>query len=402
MQFDSYIPTRVLFGAGKLERLAEEQLPGKKALICVTEDKLMETLGIQQRVVDLLAKNGVESVVFDKVTPNPTRKGVMEAAGIAKAEGCDFFIGLGGGSSIDTAKAAAIMMVNEGDLWDYAQAGTGGRKQVQGAFPVMTITTTAGTGTECDPWCVITNEETREKLDFGLEAVFPVISIVDPELMLTLPYSLTCFQGFDALFHAVECYIATCGSVMSKIYSIEAIRLVSKYLPILTDRMKDKDRDVKGDLEARANIALAADVLCGYAQSLAATISPHIIGQCMGGLHGGFPHGATLIVTSEEYYKEVVKYLPEEFAEMAEAMGIDTSAYEHKEDAFVDGLIKLLDATGMRGLKRSDFGIAKDELEKIADISMGIGFDFDPYTLTKDQVMGILERSYKELMLQAR
>lgn len=397
MQFDCYIPTRVLFGAGKLERLATEAMPGKKALICVTEDQLMKKLGIQDRVVELLAKNSIDSVVFDKVTPNPTRKGVMEAAGIAKAEGCDFFIGLGGGSSIDTAKAAAIMMVNEGDLWDYASAGTGGRKEVKGAFPVVTITTTAGTGTECDPWCVITNEVTREKLDFGLEAVYPVISIIDPELMLTLPYSLTCYQGFDALFHAVECYIATCGSEMSKLYSYEAIKLVCKYLPVLTERMKDKDRDVKGDLEARANISFAANVLCGYAQSLAATISPHIIGQCMGGLHGGFPHGATLIVTAEEYYKEVVKYLPKEFGEMAEAMGEDTSKYADadKGQAFVDGLVKLLDATGMRGLAMSQFGIAEDELEKIADISLGIGFDFDPYTLTRDQVVAILKRSYK-------
>lgn len=397
MQFDVYIPTRVLFGAGKLERLATEKMPGKKALICVTEDKLMETLGIQQRVISLLEKNQVESVVFDRVTPNPTRAGVMEAAGIAKENGCDFFIGLGGGSSIDTAKAAAIMMVNEGDLWDYASAGTGGRKEVKGAFPVVTITTTAGTGTECDPWCVITNEVTREKLDFGLEAVYPVISIIDPELMLTLPYSLTCFQGFDALFHAVECYIATCGSEMSKLYSYEAIRLVCRYLPVLTERMKDRDRDIRGDLEARANISFAANVLCGYAQSLAATISPHIIGQCMSGLHGGFPHGATLIVTAEEYYKEVVGYLPEEFGRMAEAMGEDPSKYGEKDQgqAFVDGLVRLLDKTGMRSLAMSDFGIAEDELEKIADISMGIGFDYDPYTLTRDQVVGILKRSYK-------
>ena len=397
MNFDCYIPTRVLFGAGKLSRLATETLPGKKALICVTEDGLMEKLGIQGKVVGLLRENQVGSVVFDRVTPNPTRAGVMAAAALAKQEGCDFFIGLGGGSSIDTAKAAAIMMVNEGDLWDYASAGTGGRKEVKGAYPVVTITTTAGTGTECDPWCVITNEKTKEKLDFGLEAVYPVISIVDPELMLTLPYGLTCFQGFDALFHAVECYIATCGSEMSKLYSYEAIRLVCQNLPVLAERMKDKDRDMRGDLEARANISFAANVLCGYAQSLAATISPHIIGQCMGGLHGGFPHGATLIVTAEEYYKEVVKYLPQEFEEMARAMGEDTSKYAEGEkgQAFVDGLIRLLEVTGMRNLAMSEFGIREDELETIADISMGIGFDFDPYTLTREQVVGILKRSYK-------
>lgn len=159
---DNYTPTRVVFGAGRLEELATMELPGKKAMIFVTADGLMEKLGIQKRVLDLLKKNNVEAVVYDKVTPNPMRKYVMEAKEIAKKEGCDFFIGLGGGSSIDTAKATSVMLLNEGDLWDYAYAGTGGRKEIKVAAPVMTITTTCGTGTETDPYCVITNEEKFE------------------------------------------------------------------------------------------------------------------------------------------------------------------------------------------------------------------------------------------------
>lgn len=389
IQFQSYIPTRVIFGAGSLEQLKTAAMPGKKALMCVTADQLMDKLGIQGRVISYLKENGVEVVVFDKVVPNPTRKGVMEAAALAKTENCDFFIGLGGGGSIDTAKAAAIMTRNEGDLWDYASAGTGGRKPVTDAAPVVTITTTAGTGTECDPWCVITNEETQEKLDFGVEAVYPVVSIVDPELTLTLPKSLTLYQGFDALFHAVECYIANCGSEMADVYCLEAVHLVMENLPIV---MKEPQ-----NLEARTNISFAADVLCGYAQSLAATISPHILGQCMGGLHPGFPHGATLLVTAEEYYKEVVDYLPEKFAKLGQAMGADLSKYPEgkQQQAFLDKLIEIMDVTGGRQVAMSDFGITEDELEKICDISMGVGFDFDPYTLSREQVMKILKASYK-------
>lgn len=389
IQFQSYIPTRVLFGPGTLKELETAALPGKKALICVTEDHLMESLGIQERVLRALEKNGVQAELYDHVTPNPTRKSVMEAAKMAEEQGCDFFIGLGGGSSIDTAKGAAIMVKNPGDLWDYASAGTGKRKTVSGAAPVITITTTAGTGTECDPWCVITNEETQEKLDFGLEAVFPVLSIIDPELMLTLPASLTLFQGFDALFHAVECYLATCGSAMAEVYCLEAVRLVKEHLPVaLLDG---------SHLEARTNLSFAANVLCGYAQSLSATISPHIIGQCMGGLHPGFPHGATLLATAEEYYKEVVKYLPEKFAMLGIAMGADPSGYPDQDKglAFVDALIRLMEETGGRKVSMSQFGVEEDELETICDISMSIGFDFDPYPLTKDQVMGILRRSYR-------
>lgn len=228
-RIDYFIPTRIVFGAGRLKELATLSLPGKKALLCVTEDKLMEKLGIQQRVIELLGQNGVSVAVFDKVTPNPTRTGVMAAAALAKESGCDFVIGLGGGSSIDTAKAASIMMANPGDLWDYASAGSGGRKPVSGAFPVVAISTTAGTGTEADPYAVVTNEETNEKLDFTLDEIFPAISIIDPELMLTLPHKLTLFQGFDALFHASECYVNNGNeNRLTELFAVDAIEKVAQ------------------------------------------------------------------------------------------------------------------------------------------------------------------------------
>ena len=105
---DTYTPTRVIFGAGRLEELASVELPGTKALICVTADGLMEKIGVQQRVLDLLAKNNVEAAIFSDITPNPNRETVMAAAALAEREGCDFFIGLGGGSSIDVAVTCGI------------------------------------------------------------------------------------------------------------------------------------------------------------------------------------------------------------------------------------------------------------------------------------------------------
>ena len=386
--FESYIPTKVIFGPGTLSELERADMPGKKALICVTEDQLMSKLGIQQRVIELLTKQKIETVVFDKVCPNPTRKGVMEAAKMARENQCDFFIGLGGGSSIDTAKAASIMMVNEGDLWDYAHAGTGKKKRVKGAFPVATITTTAGTGTECDPWCVITNEITKEKLDFGTPSVFPTVSVIDPELMLTLPRELSIYQGFDALFHGVECYIATCSSPLAKLYCVEAIGLVARWLPNLW-------RD-GSDLEARTNISYAANVLCGFAQSLSATISPHIIGQCMSGLFPGFVHGASLLVTAQAYYSHVISkgYIAEEFETIGKAMGKSASA-GCKGTNFLEGLEELMSETGVSGLPMSKFGVQSSDLERIAGISADIGFDFDPYPLSKDEILSILIKSYK-------
>ncbi len=388
---NNYTPTRVIFGAGRLKELAEVELPGKKALICVTEDGLMEKLGIQQKVIELLEKNHRSAVVFDKVTPNPTKAGVEAATALAKEEGCDFLIGLGGGSSVDTAKAAAIMMANEGDLWDYAYTGTGGRKEIKVAAPVVTISTTAGTGTETDPYCVITRTDTNEKLDFAVDAIFPVISVIDPELMMTLPRSLTLYQGFDALFHLSECYITNNHeNRLVDIYSEDGIRAVAKWLPVVAED--------GSNLEGRVNMSYAANILAGYTQSLINCTSHHITGQTMGGLFPNVAHGASLILIAKEYYKRVCRYFPELFDEMGEFMGVKADP-EHPGAGFITALTGLLHVTGMDCLTMSEFGIKKEDCKKIADMAVnntGIAdMDRYPEALTAEDIEGILERSYK-------
>ena len=388
---DNYTPTRVAFGAGRLEELATMELPGKKAMIFVTADGLMEKLGIQKRVLDLLKKNNVEALVYDKVTPNPMRKYVMEAKEIAKKEGCDFFIGLGGGSSIDTAKATSVMLLNEGDLWDYAYAGTGGRKEIKVAAPVMTITTRCGTGTETDPYCVITNEETNEKLDFAVEAIFPRVSIIDPELMTSLPRTLTLYQGFDCLFHLAECYITNKHeNRLVDIYAEDGIKAVAKWLPVVAED--------GANLEGRVHMSYAANILAGYTQSLINCTSHHIIGQTMGGLFPNVAHGASLILVAEEYYKHVRKYCEQIFDELGEMMGVSDDANDPGQ-GFITGLVNLIDKTGMRDLAMSSFGIAKEDCAKIADMTVnntGIDdMDRYPESLTVADVQDILEKSYK-------
>lgn len=384
----SYIPTRVVFGPGRVEELGGIELPGKKALICVTEDGLMEKLGTQQRVIDLLAKNGVQSVVFAGVTPNPLRSGVMAAAGLARESGCDFTLGLGGGSSIDTAKAAAVMLRNPGDLWDYAMLGTGGKKEIGDAAPIVTVSTTSGTGTECDPFCVITNEETGEKLDFAAEAMFPAVSVVDPELMISLPRILTLYQGFDALFHAAECYITNNNeNALVNLYAREAIGIVPRWLPVVMDD--------GGDLEGRTRMAYAADVMSGFCQALVGCTSLHIVGQTMGGLFQKLPHGASLILLAEEYFKTVLTFIPGLMEDMGGFMG-EPPVPGRPGQSFVNGLVKLLDQTGMRRLAMSEFGIGKDDFDRIVDITVDlVGIDFEQYKLTKADIRGILERSYR-------
>ena len=385
---DTYTPTRVIFGPGRLKELAAVRLPGKKALICVTADGLMEKLGIQERVLGLLKENGADAALFDRVQPNPTRSGVMAAARLAKENNCDFVIGLGGGSSMDTAKAAAILLKNPGDLWDYASTGTGGRKEVMGAAPVVAISTTSGTGTETDPYCVVTNEETQEKLDFALDAIFPVLSFIDPELMLSLPHSLTLYQGFDALFHVAECYISNENeNRLLDVYSREAVETIAKWLPV-----------VAGDgnnLEARTWMAYAADILGGYTQAIVNTTSHHIIAQTIGGLFPRVAHGLSLLFVAEAYYSKVKALRPRLLDDLGGFMGIAPDPAKPGE-GFIAGLTRLMDETGIRHPSMSEYGITPRDFQRIADITVdSTGIEWEKYRLTKEDVMAILSESYR-------
>ncbi|MCK5802772.1 MAG: iron-containing alcohol dehydrogenase, partial [Lentisphaeria bacterium] len=149
MIFDYYIPTKVLFGPGKLNELGSLPPLGKKALIVISNGTSMRKNGYLERVQNLFREQGVENVVFDQILPNPVKRHVMEGAAMARSEGCDFVVGLGGGSSIDSAKSIALMAKNPGDYWDYVNGGSGkGQDVPNGALPILAITTTAGTGTE--------------------------------------------------------------------------------------------------------------------------------------------------------------------------------------------------------------------------------------------------------------
>ena len=380
MTFDYYIPTKILFGAGKLNQLAEEKLPGQKALIVISCGTSMKKFGYLDRVIDLLKQQGIESVVYDKILPNPIKEHVMEGAAIAKENGCDFVIGLGGGSSMDAAKAIAVMAVNPGDYWDYIASGSGkGQPLENGALPIIAITTTAGTGTEADPWTVITNG--TEKVGFGdPTCTFPVISVVDPELMTSVPPQLTAFQGFDAFFHAADGYMANIATPMSDIYALESIRLVAKYLP---RAVADGN-----DIEARGKVALA-NTLAGMVESTSCVISEHAFEHAMSAFHPELPHGAGLIMLSEAYFTRFADSCKERYAKMAATMG---------GTDLVEELTKLQKTCGVDNLKMSDYGITENELEAIlanARDTMGFLFDLDPAPLSDEDSMQILKASWK-------
>jgi len=347
----------------------------------------MKKYGYKEKVIALLKENNTECIVYDKIMPNPVLKHVMEGASIAKKEKCDFVIGLGGGSSIDSAKSIAVMATNEGDYWDYIGGGSGKGLPIKNKpLPIIAIPTTAGTGTEADPWTVITKENTNEKIGFGTKDTFPVISIVDPELMLSIPSKLTAYQGFDALFHATEGYIANIATKISDIYALKSISLIGKSLA--------KAVNNGDDIKAREEVALAS-TLAGMVESTSSCISKHSLAHALSAYHSDLPHGAALIMLSLAYYKHFLNVVPDRFIDMAKALG--------KEDAkdpndFLIMLEKLQQDCHVANLKLSDYNIDKNNLRKYAvnaKETMGGLFSFDPKPLSVEDATKILEESYK-------
>lgn len=388
MNMNYYIPTRILFGKGQLENLHTQKLPGKKALIVISSGKSVRVNGSLARTEEQLEKAGVKYAVFDKILPNPIKSHVMDGAAFAKEQGCDFVVGLGGGSSIDSAKAIAVMAANEGDYWDYVVGGSGkGQPVPNDPLPIVAITTTAGTGTEADPWTVTTKEETSEKIGFGYEKTFPVLSIVDPDLMLTVPPHLTAYQGFDALFHSTEGYIAKIANTFSDLYALKAIELIGKSI---ADAVKDGSNE-----EARSNMALA-NTLAGMVESTSSCTSEHSLEHALSAFHHNLPHGAGLIMISKAYYTYFAKVhaCDERMVAMAKALGKTDAA---KAMDFVDALYELQKTCGVDCLKMSDYGISKTDLAKYAQKAretMGGLFEFDPAPLSEADSLAILEESF--------
>lgn len=386
MTFNFYIPTKVLFGPGKLTELATAELPGRQALIVITSGKSMRANGYLERVQELLRENRCGSVVFDKVLPNPIRAHVMEGAALARREGCDFVLGLGGGSSIDSAKAIAIMATNPGDYWDYVAGGTGkALPMANRPLPVVAIPTTAGTGTEADPWTVITHEKRHEKIGFGGDWTYPALSIVDPELMLSVPPQLTAFQGFDAFFHAAEGYLANIATPVSDAFALRSIGLLAHSL---AKAVADGQ-----NLEARTEVALA-NTLSGMVEATSCCISEHSLAHAMGALHPQLPHGAALIMLSDAYFRFFAERAPLRFCEMARAMGRPG----RQPIEFVEALAELRRDCGVDALQMSEFGISESELPALADNAidtMGGLFKLDPCELTRDDTIAILRNAWR-------
>ena len=399
---DSYTffsKTRVLFGAGKLSELGDQKLPGKRALVVTTGGKSVKANGYLDRALAELDRAGVSHVLFDRIEPNPLRQTVNDGGWLARTEGCDFVLALGGGSVMDGCKgicavAANPLVASDGaesarDVWDYVMGGTAKGLPIENdPLPLVCVTTTAGTGSEVDAGAVISCEESDEKLRLGDPRLMPVLAVVDPELMLTVPARLTAYQGFDALFHSVECFIANNGNFMSDMICRAGVAHAAASLAACVND--------GADLAARSELAFA-NTLGGYAMVASGCCGCHGTEHAMSAHHHDLPHGAGLIMIARAYHRHMIDAhaCDERYVEMARLMGNPAAA---EPADFIAELGRLMRECGVDGLKMSDWGITEEELPAMAANGLATNaalYAHDPAPLSHDDVVAILRESYR-------
>ncbi len=389
MNFSFYNPTRILFGAGELNNLHKQTMPGKKALLLISNGKSTKVNGSLDRTIEQLEKAGIEYAIFDKIMENPYKSVVMEGAAFAKENTCDFILALGGGAVLDASVAIAAMATNPGDLWDYVFGGTGKAMPLKNpGLPIVTIATTSGTGSEINCWGVISNPDTNEKIGFGAPELTPVLAIVDPELMRTVPAKYTAYQGFDALFHNTEVMISNGVNILSEAIALSAIENITKYLP---RAVRDGN-----DMEARERVAYGS-TMAGITMQLTSTTAEHSMEHSMSAYHHNLPHGAGLIMISKAFYEFFIERhaCDEQFIKMAKAMGIENA---DKPEDFITALVKLQEDCGVADLKMSDYGFKKEEsmtLAQGARSMQGGLFLANPCEMTDEDCAGIFNKSYR-------
>ena len=394
MWFD---PTRVVFGWGKLNELnsyLNSSYIGKeckKAMIVISNGKSTKESGSLDRTLKQLQTANIEVVVFDKVEANPLKSTVETGSKFFNDNKCDIIIALGGGSVMDAAKAMAMLAPQPSqDLWTYAYGKTGKQQNiVNPAVPYICITTTAGTGSEVDQAGVITNPETNEKIGVGgLDCMFPVLSIVDAELMSTVPPQFTAYQGFDTLFHSTEGYISNKHNPMSEMVQRAAIENIGKYMPIAYKDGKNR--------QAREAMAFA-NTMSGYSMVVSGCTSEHSMEHAMSAYHQKLPHGAGLIMISKEYYTYFINRhcCDERFVDMAKMLGKKDAS---KPMDFIDALVDLQKSCDVDNLKMSDYGITENEFNDFAKNSfeaMGVLYLNDPVQMSHEDCVSIYRKSFK-------
>ena len=309
--FEFSLPTKVIYGIGITKNLSDQvQFFGKRKAIIVT-DKILSKLGIVSRIADHLSQSSIHvCCTFDNVPPDSTIQTVMDCAEMAKANECDMIIAIGGGSVMDTAKVANILIVKGGDIHDHMGAYL--LDPNESILPSLFIPTTAGTGSEVSKVAVIADLTNNQKLPFAEKQFMPDLSVLDPELTVSMPGKLTAATGMDALTHAIEAYTSKEWSPASDALALHAVRLLYQNILVACA--------YPDNLEARGNM-LIGSFIAGMAFTHAMVGITHSLAHALGGIYH-IPHGIANALVLPEVMAFNYPSCIERYADIAMAMGI--------------------------------------------------------------------------------
>jgi len=386
LNFNYSQPTEIRFGCGRLSEVGDVVAQYGQRCLLVTMPATGVLTPLFDRVKGYLAQSGVEVDHFDGVVPNPTTDRVTAGAEIAEAFGADVVLGVGGGSSMDTAKAIAVEVTHLGTAWDYLWFRD--TQPTEKTLPIIAVTTTSGTGSQVTQVAVVTQTAEKTKSAIYNSRIYPRVGIVDPELMVTIPPHITASTGFDVFCHAFESYIHVNTSPYTDLLALEAIRLVAKHLSTAVED--------GSNLEAREAMAWA-DTLAGLCIANAGVTLPHGIGMTIGGQCPQVMHGEALAVTYPEFTRFTHPYAVEKFATMGRIFNpeLENEPDEVAAEKSCEEVDRLLKKIGM-WLSLEGLGVSEDDVVAIADNSRVLpDYKNNPRIASRGEIFDMLTKSYR-------
>jgi len=384
-QFTYHLPTEIIFGPGRIQEAGPTTARfGTKALL-VTEPRLPMWTALHRTVTDSLEAAGVRVTHFDGVKPNPTTDLVRDGAAMARACGADVVVGLGGGSSMDSAKAIAVEAAHDGSCWDYLFYKT---PPTTRTLPIVCITTTSGTGSQTTPCAVITRTEDRDKSALWHPNLYPRAAIVDPDLMRSVPAPVTAATGFDAFSHNFEAFISTGTNPHVESMALSAMRLIAAHLPRVVDDGADR--------EAREAMAWA-DTLGGMCIAAAGVTLPHGLGMQVGGHCPQVAHGQALAALYPAFTRYTYAHAREKFAAVGRIL--DPRLQSVSDVAAAEGcceeIDRLLRRIGMwLGLRA--LGVSRQDVQSIAEDGQVLpDYKNNPRIASLPEMLDLLQASYE-------
>ena len=381
MSFNFFVKSNITFGRGAAEKLPELIRGYGLKQIMVVYDGGVKAAGISEKVLEQVKLSGAEHVIFDGVIPNPTNEVVEEAAVIAKEAGVDGFVAVGGGSSIDLAKAVNVLMTNPGKIGEY-----GGMNMVKNpCLPLIAIPTTAGTSSEITNVSALIDTEKVIKYVVIDNNIVASDVIADPEFTRTVPAGVTAATGMDAITHAVESYISNMATPLTEYNALQGLGILHKNLPLV---VKDGN-----NMDAREQMMLGC-IITGFSFSNANLGLVHGIAHTLSA-HFGLAHGmanATVLPYVMEYNADSC---PEKMVDLAKAIGLTpTGNLEEDKLLLAKDLLRLIKELGIKtlseqGIRREDFTMLADDVLK----EPVLGFN-PKQGITKEDVLAILEKAY--------